>query len=350
MITRSRLFYGLLLALAAALTLLRIPVASSQGLTVAAARVRGELPVNDPASALWQQAVAVDIPLSAQNTTRPMLLNPSIRSVTVRALHNGVQLAVLVEWADETQNNTMLRTEDFRDAVALQFPLIEGQLNVCMGQQGGNVNIWHWKADWEADLAARRDLIAQYPDMHVDYYPFPDVTGADAMYLPARAVGNLFASAERASSVEDLSAGGFGTLNSQPLAQQNVQGHGAWADGQWRTIFSRRLASTEATDASFAMNRVYPVAFAVWDGAHAERNGQKSTSQWVSFRLESQGAGPSAASAGPASNQAEARAVTPTGTDGFIVVILGILAINAVCMLPIGGLLLLVAVTGRKGA
>ncbi len=199
------------------------------------------------------------------------------------------------------------------------------------------------------DLAARQDLSAQYPDMHVDYYPFPDAAGADVMYLPARAAGNLVASAERTSPVEDLTAGGFGTLTSQPLAQQNVQGHGEWAAGQWRTIFSRRMVSNEATDISFAMDRIYSVAFAVWDGAHAERNGQKSTSQWVSLRLDSQATGAGPESAAPAAaREPQARAARPTGMDGFIVVVLGILAANVVCMLPIAGLLLLVAVTGRK--
>jgi DMSO reductase family type II enzyme heme b subunit len=351
MLTRSRLLYGLLLVLAAALTLLKIPVASSQGLTVVAARVRGDLPVNDPASELWQQAMTVNVPLSAQNVTRPMLLNPSIRSVNVRALHNGVQLAVLVEWADATQNSTMLRTEDFRDAVALQFPLVEGQPYICMGQQGGNVNVWHWKSDWQADLAAQQDVLTQYPDMHVDYYPFPDAAGADVMYLPARAAGNLVASAERLSPVEDLTAGGFGTLLSQPLEQQNVQGHGVWVDGQWSTIFSRRLSSSESTDISFAMDRIYSVAFAVWDGAQAERNGQKSTSQWVSLRLDAQAA-PSApgSNAPPVVREPQARAATSTGMEGFAVVVLGILAANVACLAPIGAMLLLVAVTGRRSS
>ena len=351
MVTRSRLFFCLLLVLAAALTFFKIPVASSQGLTVVAARIRDDLPVNDPASELWQQAIAVVVPLSAQNTTRPFLLDPSIRSVTVRALHNGVQLAVLVEWADATQNSTLLRTEDFRDAVALQFPLVEGLLNVCMGQQGGNVNVWHWKADWEADLAARGEVTTQYPNMHVDYYPFPDVAGADVMYLPARAAGNLFASAVRTSPVEDLTAGGFGTLTSQPADQQNVQGHGEWSDGQWRTIFSRRLTSGEATDISFAMERIYSVAVAVWDGAQAERNGQKSTSQWMSLRLDSHAAASAQGSAAPAvAREPRTRVATSTGMEGFAVVVLGILAANVACMVPIGALLLLIAVTGRRSS
>ncbi len=293
MTKRPILLLGLVLALAAALTFLKVPLASSQGVTLSATIVSEALPVSDPDSALWQQASAVVVPLSAQNVTRPMLSETHVKSVTARALVNDSQIAILVEWADETQDDSMVRVQDFRDAVALQFPLVEGQPFFCMGQQGGNVNIWHWKADWQADIAARQDMQTVYPDMHVDQFPFADPlaglaagpdTYTDPKYLPALASGNLFAGVH-ASPVEDLIAGGFGSLTAQSADAQNVQGHGAWADGNWRVIFSRDLASGDADDVSFAPGKVYPMAFAVWDGANAERNGQKSASQWVSLHL-----------------------------------------------------------------
>ena len=174
-------------------------------------------------------------------------------------------------------------------------PLAEGQPFFCMGQQGGNVNIWHWKADWQADITARKDMETLYPNMYVDQYPFTSVTEpnlaapgdyTDPNYLPALASGNLFASATRASPVEDLIAGGFGSLTAQPADGQNVQGFGRWANGKWHVVFSRDLASKEADDVTFAPGKVYSMAFAAWDGANGERNGQKSTSQWVSLQVE----------------------------------------------------------------
>ena len=291
---RSLLSLGLILVVAAGFVFFKVPLASSQGLTLVAAQVSGDLPVNDPDSAVWQKSTAVEVPLSAQNVTRPMLLSTNVKSVTARALHNGSQIVILVEWADETLNDQMVRVQDFRDAAAVQFSLAEGQPFFCMGQAGGNVNIWYWKADWQADITARRDMNTLYPNMYVDQYPF---TGAvepvlaapadytDPNYLPALASGNLFASATRASPVEDIIAGGFGTLTAQPADGQNVQGFGAWADGKWRVIFSRDLTSKEADDAVFTPGKVYSMAFAAWDGANNERNGQKSTSQWVSLQV-----------------------------------------------------------------
>ncbi|MBI3244686.1 MAG: hypothetical protein HYZ49_20600 [Chloroflexi bacterium] len=313
---RSLVSFGLLLAVAAALTFFKVPIAGSQGLTLLAAQVSGDLPTTDPSSALWQQATAVEVPLSAQNVTRPMLLEARVKSVTARALHNGSQIAILVEWADETKNDSMVRVQDFRDAVAVQFPLAEGQPFFCMGQQGGNVNIWHWKADWQADITARNDTNTLYPNMYVDQYPFTSAAEpvlaapadyTDPNYLPALPSGNLFAAAHQ-SPVEDLIAGGFGSLTAQPADGQNVQGVGAWAEGKWRVIFSRDLTSKETDDVAFTSGKVYSMAFAAWDGANNERNGQKSTSQWVSLQVE--GAAPAQAS--PAKPTA-----TPANIEGF---------------------------------
>ncbi len=47
---------ALTVALAVVLTLFRIPVASSQGLMLAAAKVKGELPVRDFDAAPWQKS------------------------------------------------------------------------------------------------------------------------------------------------------------------------------------------------------------------------------------------------------------------------------------------------------
>src|SRR5574341_620112 len=126
MLTRYRLFLGLVLVLAVALTFFKIPLASSQGVSVVAARVSEDLPLTDPDSALWQKATAIEVPLSAQVVTRPMLPETKVKSLTVRALYNNSQLALRVEWSDETQNDSMVRVQDFRDAVAVQFPLAEG--------------------------------------------------------------------------------------------------------------------------------------------------------------------------------------------------------------------------------
>ncbi len=309
MMTRSRLLLLTLLAVAGVLTFFKIPLASSQGVTIAAVKVEGALPLDDVTAVEWQDATAVSIPLSAQIVTKPMFPQANVKAVDVRALYSDDQIAFLVEWEDETADETAVRIQDFADAVAIQFPLMEGQPFFCMGQQGGNVNIWHWKADWQAGMDGRQDVNDAYPDMYVDGYTFADTeAGAaapvssytDINYVPAMAADNLFASPTYASPVEDLIAGSFGSLTSQPAEMQNVQGHGAYADGKWRVVFVRDLASPQGEDAQFATGQVYSLAFAAWDGANEERNGQKSTSQWVSLQLGDVSATTSAGGTGAA--------------------------------------------------
>jgi len=290
MITRSRLTLVGLIVIAIALTFFKVPLASSQSLTLLAVNVDGDLPLTDPVSALWQKSTAIDVPLSAQTITTPRLNNTNVKTVTARALRNANQVAILVEWADATENTSTVRIQDFRDAVAVQFPLVAGEPFICMGQADGNVNVWHWKADWQADLAARQDMETAYPNMNVDQYPFAKTAYpapndyADPNYVPAFAAGNSFA-AVHTSPVENLIAGGFGSLTTLPPDDQPVQGHGVYADGKWRVIFSRDLASLSPNDVAFEAGKIYPMAIAAWDGANNERNGQKSVSAWIALSV-----------------------------------------------------------------
>lgn len=307
MVTRSRILLGVALLLAVALTWFRIPLASSQGLVLVAAATESDLSALTVDSAVWQEATAVEVPLSAQSISRPILPETTVKAVTARVVHNGQQLAMLVEWSDVTQNDKPMRVQDFRDSVAVQFAHLEGQPFFCMGQQGSNVNIWHWRSDWQAKIAAGSSIAETYPNMHVDYYPFAETSGDiyraeynDVNYLPAQAAGNPMAVSDLHTPVEDLIAGGFGSLTSQSAAGQNVQGSGEWVDGKWRALFMRDLASAETEDVSFVTGQVYSVAFAAWDGANGERNGEKSTSQWISLQLGEAAAGAVADSAVPA--------------------------------------------------
>ncbi|MCC6168440.1 MAG: hypothetical protein IT329_14550 [Caldilineaceae bacterium] len=294
MLTRNRLLPLLVLALALLSVWLKAPLASSQGLTITAAAVAGDLPLTDVQSALWSQATAVEVPLSAQMIAIPISPQANVKSVTARALHNGQQVALMVEWADATRNDSTLRVDDFRDGVAVQFPLAQAQPFFCMGQLGGDVNIWHWKADWQSAIIARRQLHDVYPNMYVDQYPFTEAGGdvlqaayTDPAYLPALAANNLMAQPVHDTPVENLIAGGFGSLTSQTLDRQTIQGYGEWNGGVWRVIFSRDLLSAAAEDVSLTAGQIYSIAFAAWDGENDERNGTKSTSQWVSLQLGS---------------------------------------------------------------
>ena len=343
MLTRNRLLVLLVCLVALAALWLKAPLVSSQGLIITAAAVEGELPLDAPDSERWQQATAVEVPMSAQMIARPIMPETNAKSMTVRALHNGAELAFLVEWQDATRNDATLMVDAFRDSAAIQFPILEGQPFYCMGQQGGDVNIWHWKADWQAALIAQQNLQTTYPNIAVDQYPFTEPSEdiylaayADINYLTAEAAGNYLALPVHGSPVEDLVAGGFGSLTTQALEGQNVDGYGAWNDGVWHVIFTRDLTSSEAEDVSLELEKVYSVAFAAWDGANQERNGSKSTSQWVSFQL----AGASTTASAAASEAPLSATVAAIPPNGFNALFWGFIGLLILIPLTVGVVML----------
>jgi hypothetical protein len=276
---RVRVVLVLVVALAAASTVAGVPLTSAQGPTVFVAGVEDGLPVDDPFAETWDRAAAVEVPLSGQAVAHPMLVDPTVASVRVRALTDGERMAVLVEWEDASRDDSVLRSDAFADAVAMQLARGQG-FSICMGQQAGAVNIWHWKADWAADMVRWRDVGDVNPNMPVD----PGASGPSSL-VAGRDAGNLRSATMRPSSVEETDAVGFGSLTSQPVEGQSVRGASAHHDGSWRVVMSRTLVNDDPNDAQFAAGASVAVAFAVWDGSNGDRDGLKSTSSWQSLAL-----------------------------------------------------------------
>lgn len=231
---------------------------------------------NDPMDEMWERMDTVRVPLN------PLWPEPDpIPAVAVRAVHDGVQIAVLCQWRDTIANGAPIRVQDFQDAIALQFALNGKPPFLGMGDGKNPVNIWQWKAGWQMEGGqALPDMESVYASMHTDVQLQTNV-----LYRTAEAAGNLLARRIQSSPVEDAVARGFGTLESQPLAGQNVNGKGAWRDGHWNVIFVRELKSNDREDVKLAAGKSAPVAFAVWDGANRDRNGRKVISNWFQFVL-----------------------------------------------------------------
>ncbi len=248
----------------------------SQSLTLQAGHTSAEVPLDDAWAAVWDTAPLQNVALSAQNVAPPFG-GGTVQAVTAKALFDDQRLYVMVEWADDEPDDTVNGVEAFSDAVALEFPgTVDTSTPYTMGGPGTPVNIWQWKALWQADIDSGYTTSAdRYPDTVSDFYPNAD----DPDYNPARAVGNPLAQDVRSSPVENLIAEGFGTLTTAEI--QNVDGSGAWRDGKWRAVFSRALAATGAGMTNFDTGGTTLVAFAVWDGAEGERNGQKSIAQFI---------------------------------------------------------------------
>jgi mono/diheme cytochrome c family protein len=205
-----------------------------------------------------------------------------LAGIHVRAAHDGKQIRFQLEWAAPRPSHAAVGQQEFRDGAAVQFPLDQSYPFLGMGEKDKPVNVWHWKSDWQAEVAGqRRDIRDAYPAMHVDMYP-----RSEPIFITARAAGNALAAEKRTSPVEDLNAAGFGSTTTQPAASQNVSGTGVWQDGKWRVTFVRDLTSADPLDRRFTVGETIPVSFAVWRGEHGDRNGQKAVSTWFNLKLE----------------------------------------------------------------
>jgi complex iron-sulfur molybdoenzyme family reductase subunit gamma len=214
-----------------------------------------------------------------------------VQAVTVRALHDRERLYLLIEWADGEPNDSVNSLDAFSDAVAVQFPAaaVDTLPSYTMGSAGTPVNIWQWKAVWQADIdggfTTSQD---RYPNTYVDGYPNAD----DPLYRPAAYVGNPLAQREHDSPIENLIAEGFGTLTHADI--QDVAGSGAWRDGRWRALFVRELAPADDSQAAFEVGASTNIAFAVWDGGSGDRNGVKSIAPFIELGV-GEGASPASA-------------------------------------------------------
>ncbi|RMH06689.1 MAG: hypothetical protein D6704_06595 [Nitrospirae bacterium] len=197
----------------------------------------GPLPTDDPFAPTWDTVPASEFQLAPQVHWPQRIQEVTVKSVKVRGLHNGQELAILLEYQDPT--------EDDADAAALEFMVGDKKSHFAHAQEmlqveGGEVNIWYWK--------------------------------------------------NSQGSAVDMNAKGFKTLHAQK--HQDVSATGAWRDGTWRVIFSRPLQTSDEHDVQIIPGKWTNVAFAFWDGqllpdgSVKEKGSQKAVSSWWYIRAE----------------------------------------------------------------
>jgi DMSO reductase family type II enzyme heme b subunit len=214
------------------------PVNAQESVAVRASLVSGSLPADDPTAAAWSTASQAEFPMSPQVHWPVRITETTAKSIKVKGLHDGTNVAILREFADPT--------EDPEDAAAIEFMVGDTKAHFAHGQtmgqvEGGPVNIWYWK--------------------------------------------------NKDGKAVDMSAKGFGTLKAQ--AHQDVKAKGVYQDGVWKVVFSRPF-STENTveDTQLKPGEFTSIAFALWDGKKTEagqpkeKGSEKAVSSWWYFRAD----------------------------------------------------------------
>ncbi|MDP6709634.1 MAG: ethylbenzene dehydrogenase-related protein [Alphaproteobacteria bacterium] len=235
-------------------------------------RVEGSLPeaADDPA---WQAAEPMDVRLTGQVVVAPRWQNPSIELVTLKALANESEIAILAVWDDAFKDathdddqvfdaadiskpgaynsyvaaNDMVprALETYRDALALQFSAkpTEGtkKPHFLRGSSSNPVNLWHWKADGNGGAGAVEEAVAR---------------------------------------------GWRQQARGQAEAQQQLSGKAVWDKGRWHLVFRRPLRTEDKNDVQFVAGRFIPVSVNAWDGSNGEHGRIMSVSTWYYVFIE----------------------------------------------------------------
>jgi cytochrome c len=239
---------------------------------------------------LWNHvdpAPVVVSPLWWRNYDDPDLL--------VQAIHDGETLAIRLSWRDDTPNTQAVRPQDFPDMAAVQFFKGEREPFLGMGAAGSPVDVWLWNAAAQADLVRYADVDTAYPNMAVDLYPYETrVEGPRAHptqsqprdFLAAWAAGNQRSDPTHVSPGAHLHAQGFGSLTMRPRTSQAVSARGHREGNRWVVVLQRPLGVRSGEGLTINRGDRVSVAFALWDGAARDRNGQKLVSIWHDLVLE----------------------------------------------------------------
>jgi hypothetical protein len=80
---------------------------AQESVAVRAPMVKGALPADDPTAAVWSSATPATFPMSPQVHWQNRIQEATVKNLTVRALHDGTNVAILLEYADPTEDLTI---------------------------------------------------------------------------------------------------------------------------------------------------------------------------------------------------------------------------------------------------
>ncbi len=211
---------------------------------------------------------------------QPQLISPphgggGVPSMSLRATHDGEEIAIRLQWPDERADRGVGVTT-FRDAAAIGFPV--GRPTVApspfMGDADHPVVIWQWAADFDADAEGKGRFGHRYPHSE-GVWIFPQ----------DMAVRRQVRGWRGKDPVIEYVARGFGTLT--PRIEAEVEGASSYADGEWNVVLRRKLSTSREEDPVFVPGQATSLIMAVWNGAKEEVNGRKSVIyQWIPAKLD----------------------------------------------------------------
>lgn len=230
-------------------------VVRADNTVVKADKVSGDLP-DTPDNPAWQQAVPSTFYLIPQIIAEERFFTPSNDTITVKALYNDQDIALLLEWDDRTRSipgdEEAEKIADpglSEDKVAVQLPVSipEGTEKPYfgMGDVGNMVNIWYWQSG----------------------------------------------TTDNPETTELMNSRGYTDTQKREAKDVGLQASGKYEEGTWQVLMRRPLRSEQTEkgkeqDLQFSEGKPIPIAFAVWDGSNSEKGSKHTMTGWYWLLLK----------------------------------------------------------------
>ncbi len=235
-------------------------------------RVDGQ--AGDPA---WAGAPEIRVPLEG---------SPGPGALSVRAVHDGARIYLLVRWADPTRDalyrpwvwdpaqGTYHQNDQADDGLAVTIFSTPGLDDTCMLQgRGMEADLWLWRAFWSDISGLAVDARLQVSRTRLPRSnPYPARDGSGQLWVRREsdrgALGwSFFIPVEFQGAVvpsykPSRAAGSRG----------DVHARGRWEEGAWTVELSRALDTKHPDDVPLAPGEERTIAFGVYDRAEKARH------------------------------------------------------------------------------
>ena len=223
---------------------------------------------NDP---VWNTIEASYFPLGGQIMDAQKSFHPVADSITLKAVHDGNEIALYMYWDDPSFDPTLSGKIEIKES---PVPPLPPQLEDLGGEQ-----------EQPSHPAPQKfpDAVAlQFPVSIANHGEKPYFLNGDADHPT-----NLWKWESAPLAVRDINATGLGNESTQPESSQDVSATARYEYGRYYLLMKRKLQTDDKQrDIQFEVGKEVPIAFNIWDGYSGENATRKAVSSWFSLILE----------------------------------------------------------------
>ena len=245
----------------------------------------------------FDSAPVARFPIIGQITEPVREFHPPVTGITVQAIYDSDNIALLVRWHDRTAEKTG------KAGPALVVPPEEEeQEGGVPAAAGGGATAGGSPANPFGDAEVTPGAAApQNPFAEAEPAPAAaasEFSDAIAVQIPSQALTSarkpyfIFGDSQNSvdlwffdlARTDPLQFTGKGSADIAPNDTGDITGVASYDQGEWSVIFKRPLRASSG--APFNPGEFVPIAFSVWDGFSRERGSRRGLTVWESIYVE----------------------------------------------------------------